>query len=175
MGAVLAVGAYDAQKNLGYRGGFWADCPGFMSKDNLPQPWEQYCTDGKADKEHLSGAGSGWKASYFAASIFFLPPGVLGELKKGHCVYRATPLKKEAERGEVRCHAFATHHDAKNWARKCHAVPSGTQYVKLVMGEVTDYFKPSVGYSFCDMLTSYDKHLFSNDAENWAARLTTLG
>ncbi|CAJ1395034.1 unnamed protein product [Effrenium voratum] len=167
-GAVLAVGAYDAQKNLGYRGGFWADCPGFMSKDNLPQPWEQYCTDGKADKEHLSGAGSGWKASYFAASIFFLPPGVLGELKKGHCVYRATPLKKEAERGEVRCHAFATHHDAKNWARKCHAVPSGTQYVKLVMGEVTDYFKPSVGYSFCDMLTSYDKHLFSNDAENWA-------
>jgi len=35
------------------------------------------------------------------------------------------------------------------------------------MGQVADYFKPDAGYSYCDMLVSSNKHLWSADGEVW--------
>jgi len=36
-----------------------------------------------------------------------------------------------------------------------------------VMGSVVDYFKPITGSTFCQMLTSYNRHQWSPDGENW--------
>ena len=35
------------------------------------------------------------------------------------------------------------------------------------MGEVTDYYKPIPGKTFCEMLQSKTFHLWSNDGEHW--------
>ena len=35
------------------------------------------------------------------------------------------------------------------------------------MGNVTDYFKPDVNSTYCDMLSSHNKHLWSYDRESW--------
>jgi len=53
------------------------------------------------------------------------------------------------------------------WKSECKSVPAGAKYVKLTMGEVTDYFKPRGLKGICDMLTSPDQHLWSSDSKNW--------
>lgn len=54
------------------------------------------------------------------------------------------------------------------WNRNCKSVP--IQAGSLVMefaGTSTDYFKPVQGASFCDMLTSHNKHQWSADGVEW--------
>ena len=51
---------------------------------------------------------------------------------------------------------------AGDWAGKCTAIPSGTSYITVTMGENVDRFRPIPGYTFCDMLQSLDKHQFWN-------------
>ena len=41
------------------------------------------------------------------------------------------------------------------------------RYLKVEMGDYTDYFKPVDGASWCDMLESNDHHMWSRDGENW--------
>eukprot|EP01065_Artemidia_motanka_P032114 TRINITY_DN39166_c0_g1_i1.p1 TRINITY_DN39166_c0_g1~~TRINITY_DN39166_c0_g1_i1.p1 ORF type:complete len:3092 (+),score=891.72 TRINITY_DN39166_c0_g1_i1:58-9333(+) len=55
-----------------------------------------------------------------------------------------------------------THAGADFWWKKCQAIPRDAAYLKLVMGDVTDYFKPVSGASFCTMLLSNRKHLWTN-------------
>eukprot|EP00966_Prymnesium_polylepis_P018768 432145-Prymnesium_polylepis.1 len=35
------------------------------------------------------------------------------------------------------------------------------------MGSVVDYFRPMTGYTLCEMLSSSDKHDWSNDGVTW--------
>mmetsp|Transcript_51525 Transcript_51525/g.120114 ORF Transcript_51525/g.120114 Transcript_51525/m.120114 type:complete len:994 (+) Transcript_51525:106-3087(+) len=165
-GAKLVVAGEDFNNDFRDGGGFWADCPGFLSKDTMPVPWESYCTSGKPDTAHRKGGGAGWKPAVFKLGRHW-SPGTLGDDGKRNCVFRAEPLPKEVAEGEVKCTPFATQVDSRTWANKCRAVPAGTQYLKLQMGQVTDYFKPIVGASFCQMLTSSIKHLWSADGEIW--------
>ena len=57
---------------------------------------------------------------------------------------------------------------ASSYRNDCHILDnSNALYLKLVMGNVTDYFKPDNDYTYCDMLTSHNRHLWSYDGENW--------
>jgi len=60
-----------------------------------------------------------------------------------------------------------THKDF--WAAECQKIPADAKYISLVMGDVTDYFKPRPGSSFCDLMTIPNKHMWSSnpDANNW--------
>eukprot|EP00439_Symbiodinium_sp_Y106_P022947 s1625_g2.t2 len=165
-GAKLAVAGSDHNRDFRDRGGFWANCPGFLSKDNIATSWESYCTDGAPDAQHRQGGGSGWKPAVFNRGRHW-SPGTLGDDAKKHCVFRAEPLPKEAASGEVKCIPFASQADTRRWAQKCRGIPAGVQYLKLQMGQVADYFKPDAGYSYCDMLVSSNKHLWSADGEVW--------
>mmetsp|Transcript_7667 Transcript_7667/g.20647 ORF Transcript_7667/g.20647 Transcript_7667/m.20647 type:complete len:847 (-) Transcript_7667:58-2598(-) len=53
------------------------------------------------------------------------------------------------------------------WLKECQKVPKDAVSIKVVMGSAADYFKPRGSYSFCDMLTSGDKHLWSSDGVSW--------
>jgi hypothetical protein len=53
------------------------------------------------------------------------------------------------------------------WGAQCQNIPADALYVKIVMGNVIDYFKPDDGFNFCDMLTSSTKHLWSSEGMNW--------
>lgn len=53
--------------------------------------------------------------------------------------------------------------DTVFWSEACKSVPLTAEYVRVEMGDVTDYFRPLPGSSFCDMLTSTNKHLWSPD------------
>jgi len=165
-GAKLAVAGSDHNRDFRDRGGFWANCPGFLSKDNIATSWESYCTDGAPDAQRRQGGGSGWKPAVFNRGRHW-SPGTLGDDAKKHCVFRAEPLPKEAASGEVKCIPFASQADTRRWAQKCRGIPAGVQYLKLQMGQVADYFKPDAGYSYCDMLVSSNKHLWSADGEVW--------
>jgi hypothetical protein len=39
--------------------------------------------------------------------------------------------------------------------------------IMLTMGSVVDYFRPMTGYTLCEMLSSSDKHDWSNDGVTW--------
>eukprot|EP00729_Bicosta_minor_P002531 gene2531-9424_t len=49
------------------------------------------------------------------------------------------------------------------WAGKCAEVPDEALFIKMEMDGNVDYFKPKERSSFCDMLTSSDKHMWSKD------------
>lgn len=53
------------------------------------------------------------------------------------------------------------------WAVKCQEVPATGVYFKLSVNGCDDYYKPIQGATSCDMLTSYNKHLWSSDGVNW--------
>lgn len=57
--------------------------------------------------------------------------------------------------------------DSKYWEWKCLHIPLTAEYVKVTVADITDYFKPIEGATFCEMLTSYEKHMWSNDAIHW--------
>lgn len=62
----------------------------------------------------------------------------------------------------------ATKADSAFWEAECQRLPPTTQYIIVMMGAVFDYFKPIDGEtSFCDMLTSNDKHLWSPNGVDW--------
>eukprot|EP01062_Namystynia_karyoxenos_P073117 TRINITY_DN69965_c0_g1_i1.p1 TRINITY_DN69965_c0_g1~~TRINITY_DN69965_c0_g1_i1.p1 ORF type:complete len:3098 (+),score=817.94 TRINITY_DN69965_c0_g1_i1:65-9358(+) len=52
--------------------------------------------------------------------------------------------------------------DAKYWWDKCQSIPNDADYIKVVMGEVVDYFRPVHGVTYCGMLMSDRKHQWSN-------------
>ena len=54
------------------------------------------------------------------------------------------------------------------WTEQCKQVPAGALAVELQIGTVVDYFRPVQGASWCQMLTSSDKHEWSPDGQgNW--------
>lgn len=55
------------------------------------------------------------------------------------------------------------------WTNACKAVPAEATYVKLITGDVTDYFKPKATKSICDMFASQDQHMWSSDGTKWLA------
>jgi len=55
------------------------------------------------------------------------------------------------------------------WQSECKSVPNRAKYLKLTMGEVTDYFKPKEDKSMCDMLTSGENHMWSDDGKMYHA------
>lgn len=60
-----------------------------------------------------------------------------------------------------------TQADVNYWNSKCTNIPSTTQYITVHMGTVIDYFKPIEGATFCEMLKTSTKHMWSPDGENW--------
>eukprot|EP00729_Bicosta_minor_P032611 gene32611-biopygen9561 len=53
------------------------------------------------------------------------------------------------------------------WAEPCKLIPSTARGITVDMGAVRDFFRPVEGSSFCEMLTSYNKHQWSADGETW--------
>lgn len=51
------------------------------------------------------------------------------------------------------------------WAELCQVIPNSTDMLKMVMGEVQDFFKPVNGSTYCEMLQAKDKHQWACD--NW--------
>lgn len=49
------------------------------------------------------------------------------------------------------------------WAGKCAEVPDEALFIKMEMDGNVDYFKPKERSTFCDMLTSSNKHMWSKD------------
>ena len=39
------------------------------------------------------------------------------------------------------------------WEVECTKIPVSAEYISMTIGEITDYFRPIEGYTFCDMLT----------------------
>lgn len=56
---------------------------------------------------------------------------------------------------------------AQIWEDNCNGVPLGTEYMVLTAGTVKDYFKPLDGKDYCEMLTTHNFHLWSNDGVHW--------
>jgi hypothetical protein len=53
------------------------------------------------------------------------------------------------------------------WSEECKRIPDDAKYIKIDMGILSDYFKPIAGATFCDMLTSSNKHQWSKDGNKW--------
>lgn len=53
------------------------------------------------------------------------------------------------------------------WANHCSNIPAGAQMIRIDMGNVTDYFKPIVGKTYCEMLGSDTLHQYSPDGVDW--------
>ena len=55
-----------------------------------------------------------------------------------------------------------THANDAFWLSKCAGVPPTALYVVVEMGSVVDFFRPVEGATWCEMLTSLDKHQWSS-------------
>jgi len=53
------------------------------------------------------------------------------------------------------------------WANQCQSIPASATMVRVNMGSVVDYFKPTPGHSLCQMLQSNTLHQWSPDGESW--------
>jgi len=53
------------------------------------------------------------------------------------------------------------------WQTQCQNLPSSASFLKLKMGEVVDYFKPTSGNDLCAMLITINKHEWSKDGITW--------
>lgn len=53
------------------------------------------------------------------------------------------------------------------WADKCTTIPSNAVSIVVDIGTVRDFFKPTDGNSYCDMLQSTTKHQWSGDGLTW--------
>jgi len=53
------------------------------------------------------------------------------------------------------------------WKDECKSIPKQATYIKMTVGDVTDYFKPKAGKSMCEMLVSSDNHKWSSDGYEW--------
>jgi hypothetical protein len=54
------------------------------------------------------------------------------------------------------------------WNEKCKEIPVGTLFLMLTMGNVRDFFSLAGNATWCQMLTSHDKYLFSTNGLDWA-------
>jgi hypothetical protein len=57
--------------------------------------------------------------------------------------------------------------DTAFWNKKCTEVPSDASFVMLTIGTTRDFFKPTKGKKFCEMLKSHERHQWSHDGINW--------
>lgn len=53
------------------------------------------------------------------------------------------------------------------WAEQCKTIPPSTLFLVLDMGAVRDFFKPTEGNTYCEMLQSNSKHQWSNNGVDW--------
>ncbi|CAK0798152.1 unnamed protein product [Prorocentrum cordatum] len=67
------------------------------------------------------------------------------------------------------CNEFADGFTPNNWGKICQNLPTAPvpEYIRIKIGQVTDYFRPITGASYCDMLTSPSHHQWSNDFLTW--------
>jgi len=57
----------------------------------------------------------------------------------------------------------------KYWESECKGIPKNSTYIKIMMGDVTEYFRPKAkNTNMCQMLTSSNLHSWSSDGETWA-------
>ena len=54
-----------------------------------------------------------------------------------------------------------------DFSTDCENIPRTAPYLKLVMGLVNDYFRPTFGSSYCEMLLSNKLHQWSPDGIHW--------
>jgi len=92
-------------------------------------------------------------AAQLASSRFLSPP------KNSTVTAQNRTMKSE-------CYFF-TDNNVADWSTKCLEVTSDTEYIRIDIGSVTDYFKPAGSYGWCEMFTSNNKHVFSYDGETW--------
>lgn len=60
-------------------------------------------------------------------------------------------------------------YDEAYWRKKCLEIPKEAQYVRVTMGDFTDYFKPVQPASMCEMLMHRNMHSWSPDGKTWQA------
>jgi len=65
------------------------------------------------------------------------------------------------------CIQLATGSVSNDWGTICHDVPTTAGHIQVTMGNVIDFFRPAPGASFCEMLTSSNRHEWSNDLTTW--------
>jgi hypothetical protein len=65
------------------------------------------------------------------------------------------------------CTQLATGSISNDWGTICHNVPTTAGHIQVTMGDVIDFFRPVPGASFCEMLTSSNRHEWSNDLTTW--------
>jgi len=65
------------------------------------------------------------------------------------------------------CAQLTTGSVVNDWQTICSAIPTDAGHIQLTMGDVIDFFRPVTGSSFCDMLTSSNRHEWSNDLTTW--------
>ena len=53
------------------------------------------------------------------------------------------------------------------WSERCKQIPEAAEYVRVVIGQWVDYFKPTLGTSWCGMLQSNRHHQWSTDVLIW--------
>jgi len=58
--------------------------------------------------------------------------------------------------------------DVEFWKTKCEETPTDALMVRVKMGAVIDFFKPTGNASYCDMFTSGNRHQWSFDGTRWA-------
>eukprot|EP00929_Paragymnodinium_shiwhaense_P071608 TRINITY_DN36387_c0_g1_i2.p1 TRINITY_DN36387_c0_g1~~TRINITY_DN36387_c0_g1_i2.p1 ORF type:complete len:1697 (+),score=298.23 TRINITY_DN36387_c0_g1_i2:176-5266(+) len=57
--------------------------------------------------------------------------------------------------------------DSQFWLDRCAAVPTSSDFIKVSMGSVRDYFQPIRGDGWCDMLPRGKRHMWSADGRDW--------
>merc|ERR1719356_2185786 len=65
------------------------------------------------------------------------------------------------------CTQLTTGSVSNDWGTICHNVPTDAGHIQVTMGDVIDFFRPVTGATFCDMLTSSNRHEWSNDLTTW--------
>lgn len=58
-------------------------------------------------------------------------------------------------------------HDVQFWSSECKNIPNNASSIKVRMGLVTDYFRPSGDNTLCLMLQSSQRHMWSPDGISW--------
>jgi hypothetical protein len=62
--------------------------------------------------------------------------------------------------------------DEDFWKEKCKAIPENTWCIAITIGAVVDFFKPTPGSSYCDMLASKHLHMYSTDGDTFHPVIT---
>merc|ERR1712151_970007 len=57
--------------------------------------------------------------------------------------------------------------DVSFWASQCSKIPGTARIIRIDMGDVIDYFKPTGDKTLCEMLQSNTMHQWSPDGTTW--------